>query len=57
MRGELYLDDRTELASVYDGRALVAILFDEGEVERYQNETQYDVQLTPAGIVRCGDGE
>lgn len=63
-RGDTHLDDRTELAYVYDGLSLRAICFDEREVERYQ-ETALTVILTPVGecqiLGRCrtqdtGDG-
>lgn len=50
-RGKHYPDDRTELAHVYDGESLHAILFDEREVERYR-ETTLAVTLTPAGECR-----
>lgn len=52
-RGEHYLDDRTELAYVYDGESLQAILFKEREVERYESETNHTVVRTPAGEARC----
>lgn len=50
-RGDAYLDDRTELAYVYDGLSLRAICFDAREVGRYQ-ETALTVRLTPAGECR-----
>lgn len=51
-RGEHYPDDRTELACVYDGLSLRAVVFDEREVERYREETAFTVTLTPAGECR-----
>lgn len=51
-RGRHYPDDRTELAYVYDGESLRAILFDEEEVDRYREKTSYHVGLTPAGECR-----
>lgn len=55
-RGEHYPDDRTELAYVYDGLSLRAIVFDEREVQRYREETTFTVKLTPAGECRI-EGE
>lgn len=49
LRGQHYHDDRTVLAHVYDGLSQLAILTDKGEVERYQEETDFYVSLTPAG--------
>lgn len=54
-RGEMYLDDRTELAYVYSGLSLQAVLYDEREVARYRTETTYEVSLTPAGEKRMED--
>jgi len=51
-RGEVHPDDRTELAHVYDGLSLRAILYDKREVERYREETAFTVSLTPAGECR-----
>jgi len=56
-RGEHYLDDRTELAYVYDGESLQAILFKRREVRRYRDETTYHVSLTPAGEERLGGND
>jgi hypothetical protein len=50
-RGEVYPDDRTMLAAVYDGLSLRAVCYDEREVERYR-ETGLTVVLTPAGECR-----
>ena len=54
-RGEHYPDDRTQLAYVYDGLSLKAVLFDEREIKRYREETTFFVSLTPAGEARVGD--
>lgn len=51
-RGEMYLDDRTVLAHVYDGLSLRAMLFDEREVQRYREETSFYVALSEAGEKR-----
>lgn len=51
-RGEVYPDDRTRLASVFDGESLKAVLYDKRECIRYRDETTYVVVLTPAGEAR-----
>jgi len=55
-RGDKYLDDRTELALVYDGVSLRATLYAASEVARYRAETGLDVVLTAAGECRL-EGE
>lgn len=53
-RGEHYLDDREPLAFVYDGLSLVAILFSEGPVRDFEEESGYDVSLTKQGQYALG---
>jgi hypothetical protein len=48
-RGEQHLDDRSELAYVYDGVSLRAVLYNEREIERYRTKTTLTVNLTPDG--------
>lgn len=44
-----YPDDRDELAYAYNGQALVAVAYEPGIVEHWEEATDYDVVRTPRG--------
>jgi len=48
-RGEHHLDDRTPLAFVYEGVALVAVGYRNEIVQHWEEATNYTVVRTPEG--------